>query len=150
MEERGRVIGIEDGHLVVSLVRGEVCGTKADCSGCANTVTCRATNLCGAAIGDYVELESKPWLLSKGVLLIYGMPLAAMIVGFVLGNALAGEIAAFFVGMGFLGASWGFLRYLGKGRKIGNFIPMAVRKFDSLEETGTGYKETDSPELPVS
>jgi len=151
MEERGMVIGIEDGYLVVSFVRGEICGTKDACGGCSDaTMTCRATNLCEAGIGDYVELEAKPWLLSKGVLLLYGMPLAAMILGFVLGNAVAGELAAFFVGMGFLGASWGFLRYLGKRRKVGSFIPMAVRKLDSLESAGTGFLGSNSSELPVS
>jgi len=134
MGEIGRVVGIENGELIVSHKRSKAC---AKCSVCVqgtgeNEMIMRAVNECGANAGDFVEVELKDGTLIKAVGIVYGIPFAAMLAGFTLGYFfLNGEIAAFAAGIMLMVISYGIVRLFERNAKIEkSYQPVAVRKLE--------------------
>ncbi|MCL2397902.1 MAG: SoxR reducing system RseC family protein [Defluviitaleaceae bacterium] len=133
MGEVGKVIKLEGNTAVVVHQRSAACAT---CKMCArgesdNEMIMRAENLCGADVGDFVEIELKEGALMKAVGIAYGIPLVAMIAGFAMGYAIAGETAAFVAGIILMGLTYLVIRMMEKNRKAtGGYTPVAVRKVD--------------------
>ena len=105
---------ITNGLAEVTVRRVSAC--SHDCSKCGGgcspladiqkTITVTAKNLVGACVGDSVLIESKTAAVLSLAALVYLLPLALLILGFILGSALklseafsvAISIAAFFIG----------------------------------------------------
>ncbi|MCL2574200.1 MAG: SoxR reducing system RseC family protein [Defluviitaleaceae bacterium] len=136
MGEIGKVIEIVGEEIVVSHRRTGAC---ASCKICArgqddNEMIMRAKNDCDAEIGDYVEVELQEGALLKAVSMAYGIPLVAMMAGFVIGFLIGGEIVAFSVGIVFMGVAYVFIKVLEKsGRLAKKYVPVAVKKVEGSE-----------------
>ena len=87
MGEKGLVINTK-GHLaVIQMTRTEACG---QCRACLagmkkEEMIIEADNECNAKIGDWVIMELRNNSFMKAVLIMYGIPLIALVVGIVLG-----------------------------------------------------------------
>jgi positive regulator of sigma E activity len=136
MEEIGRVVAVEGDSVVVSVKRSPTCGKHERCSHCSSDeITSTALNMCSAAVGDRVELDYRPGALGKTALLLYGIPLAAMVLGFALGSLFFFFFFAFITGIASLCACFAVLRLLEK--RLNNarkFTPVAVRIASHEEE----------------
>lgn len=128
MEQKGKVISTEEGIATVELVRESACSSchhKDSCgagimAGCAKSesVTVKANNLCGAAVGDSVVLSSDSARTLGVAFCVFVLPLiltfAAYLICCTAGasvsvNAIA-SIIVFFVS--FFALFFGFNRYL--------------------------------------
>ena len=134
MTEVGTVVGVDGGDLLVSIRRESGCGkncmARRRCAlGSEEGLVSRASNECGAVLGDRVELGHRPGAVGKAVLVAYGTPFASMILGFALGHALFGaerEVPAFALGIGFLAAGFAVLKLLDRRRSVRGLMPVAV------------------------
>ncbi|MCR4398716.1 MAG: SoxR reducing system RseC family protein [Firmicutes bacterium] len=93
MREKGRVLRVEDGYAVVRMVRSKACSACGVCSNLSpgsDEMEIRALNVAGARPGEVAEVEVR----TRGVLLaafmLYGLPIAAGVLGYV-GGSLAGR-----------------------------------------------------------
>ncbi|HET6497699.1 MAG TPA: SoxR reducing system RseC family protein [Coriobacteriia bacterium] len=91
MIERGAVVAVRAGLADVSITPTAECGP---CGGCADgargaRVLEDVSNVIGARVGDFVEVETAPSARRRAQLLLYGVPVAA---------ALAGYLAGFLLG----------------------------------------------------
>ena len=125
----GKIIEIEGDFALVSHIRTSACGKCRSCfrGSSDEEVISRAKNICKAAIGDTVELELSHGASAQAAITAYGIPLAAMLLGFVSGNFLGGELLAFGIGMAFLGLALSFIFWREKRRKNHKFTPKVVR-----------------------
>jgi len=132
MAELGKVIAIEGNEVTVSIKAHAAC---AGCKVCVRnkdgTMQSKALNLCNADLGDYVEVELKDGTLTHVVGIAYGIPFGAMLIGFVVGYQLLGEVFAFILGISFVTISFLGLRAWDKKRKTNNFLPVAINKVDA-------------------
>ena len=139
MGEIGKVTEVIGEDIMVSHKRTGAC---ASCKICArgrddNEMVMRARNACQAAVGDFVEVELQEGALLKAVGMAYGIPLAAMIVGFGLGHLFGGEIAAFAVGIVLMGMAYVVIRIMEKNGKLAKkYVPVAIRKVDDHDDKG--------------
>ena len=137
MGEIGKVTEIIGEDILVSHKRTGAC---ASCKICArgrddNEMIMRARNACNAIVGDFVEVELQEGALIKAVAIAYGIPLAAMLVGFGAGHLLGGEIAAFSTGIVLMCAAYVAIRILEKsGRLAKKYVPVAIRKVEDFSE----------------
>ena len=128
MGEMGKVIGVKDDLVVVSIKAHKACeGCKVCKKGEDGDMQATVKNVCGAAIGDFVEVSLKDGALSRAVFLAYGMPLVFMLLGFFVGYMLLGELFAFALGIVAIGISYGIIKLL-DNKKRRDFMPTAVRK----------------------
>lgn len=93
MEQTVRVSCVlEDGTAEVIRVRESACsGDCHKCSGCGSsqqTMVIRAENTIGARVGDWVVIEAKSSAVLKAAAMLYLLPLALFIAGFLLGEHL--------------------------------------------------------------
>ena len=137
MGEIGKVIEIIGEDIMISHKRTGACES---CKICArgrdnNEMIMRARNACEATTGDFVEVELQEGALLKAVAMAYGIPFAAMIVGFALGHLLGGEIAAFAAGIVLMGAAYVVIHVLDKSGKLAKkYVPVAIQKVDDPSE----------------
>ena len=137
MGEIGKVIEIIGEDIVVSHQRTGAC---ASCKICArgqddNEMIMRAHNACDANLGDFVEVELQEGALLKAVSMAYGIPFAAMVVGFAIGYLIGGEIVAFATGIALMGAAYVAIRVLeGSGRLAKKYVPVAIRKVMDFDD----------------
>lgn len=86
MEEEGRIIKIEGNLARIEIERKSACRTCGLCSlRGKNTMLAEAENSIGAKAGERVRIEIPSSIILKGALLFYILPLAALILGMVLG-----------------------------------------------------------------
>jgi len=133
MGEIGKVTEIVGEDIMISHKRTGACASCKICArGCDdNEMVMRARNACEAVIGDFVEVELQEGALLAAVAIAYGIPLAAMFVGFALGHLVGGEIVAFIVGVVLMGAAYVVIRILDKsGRLAKKYVPVAIRKVE--------------------
>lgn len=88
MDQVGRVISTNDGMAKLEVKRVGGCGTN--CAACsasceANPEYIEIINTLGAKPGEFVEIVSDSGRVLKFMLMLYGIPLVFMIVGFLIG-----------------------------------------------------------------
>lgn len=116
MGERGLVINTKDHLAVIQMTRTEACG---QCRACLagmkeEEMIIEADNECNAKVGDWVIMELRNNSFMKAVLIMYGIPMIALVIGIVLGYyvlypyiAIDREVLSF--GMGLLFTALAFL-----------------------------------------
>ncbi len=87
MGEKGLVINIKDHLAVIQMTRTEACG---QCRACLagmkkEKMIIEADNECNAKVGDWVIMELRNNSFIKAVMIMYGIPMIALMVGIVLG-----------------------------------------------------------------
>ncbi len=87
MEEVGIVRSVSGVMAIVAVERKSACEQcKAGCKITDSGAELEALNQAGAAVGQRVRIELKPYSYLKGSVIAYGLPAAALIVGAVLGK----------------------------------------------------------------
>jgi sigma-E factor negative regulatory protein RseC len=83
MKQTGLVVGLEGDKAKVKMQRHTACGDCGACQVSKNqlTLVLDAENHVGAKTGDFVELDMETVDFLSAVVLIYGIPLVALIVG---------------------------------------------------------------------
>lgn len=135
MAEIGEVIELENKKVVVKLERKEACAKCRACSaGMQSTeMLIRAENVCGAKLGDKVEISLEESDFIKAVLIMYGFPFLMFIVG-VFGGYYASlyfgingaEYIGFVLGLILVALSYAIVHSQEKRWRSGNFIPKAI------------------------
>ncbi|MCI8342764.1 MAG: SoxR reducing system RseC family protein [Firmicutes bacterium] len=138
MAEKGYVTELKGEIAVIKMKRTEAC---AKCRACIagmseKEMIMEAQNKCGAAVGDWVELE----LTEKGfyfaVSIMYGIPLAAFLAGtflgyfwlvpkFLSGNSI--ELGSFATGLIFTAAAYLWIRSQESRWEAKKIQPVAAR-----------------------
>lgn len=108
MAEKGVVIELKENLAVVRLMRTEAC---AKCRACIagmskQEMRIEAENECDAKVNDWVELELRENGFGKAVLIMYGIPFVALMIGigsgyFMLAPALHMETQRDIISFGF-------------------------------------------------
>lgn len=109
MGEKGLVINTKDHLAVIQMTRTEACG---QCRACLagmkkEEMIIEADNECNAKVGDWVIMELRNNSFMKAVLILYGIPMVALVAGIVLGyyvlyqyiSSVNREVLSFFVGI---------------------------------------------------
>ncbi|MDR1913167.1 MAG: SoxR reducing system RseC family protein [Clostridiales bacterium] len=93
MYEKGLVIDtLPDGSINVRIQRGKACAKCGACMSAGDHMIIKATNPDGAKAGDWVFLSIQTQGFFNAVLILYGLPLMALIVGSVAGYYLASRM----------------------------------------------------------
>lgn len=138
MKEIGKVIGVEDDLATVRIVRSTACGECGVCQVGRDKLEMIMTvdNNAGAKIGDEVEVDMENVNFLTVMLIAYGFPLLALIVGIFggyygimalgLGEKTA-QIFSAFLGLAALATSYGVIKYKEESiKKIKKFKPIIV------------------------
>lgn len=139
IEEEGIVAEVEDGIAKVMILK------KSACESCAAAGVCHpgsgdrsymeATNPLGAKKGQKVKVVLAPQIYLKASIILYGVPMAALIAGAIIGKNLGlsygseenSDLWAFFAGMGLMLFSFVFIRqYNKKVEKTQQYKPVIV------------------------
>ncbi len=101
--EKGRVTQVSGEKVTVVFKRGAACGSCKACSESSNEneMEISAYNDCDAKIGDTVAVKMEAEFMLKATLIMYGIPLVTMMLGFVIGNFVS-QLVAFATGIVFL------------------------------------------------
>lgn len=113
MAEVGQVIENKGSLVVVRLERQDACSKCGACSAGMDSKEMRleATNACGAKIGDLVNITLEQSNFLKAVVIMYTIPLIALLVGLGTGYLLLKtEVAALVVGFIFLAIAFLLIR----------------------------------------
>lgn len=93
MEETGQVIKINGNFAQVEMQRHPACANCGLCTmGVGDKMLITAANTARAKVADRVKVTISGTVVLKSAFLVYIVPLIALLVGFVIGNYLAGEI----------------------------------------------------------
>ncbi len=107
LRESGRVVAVEDKAVWVETIRSSLCGSCAARAGCGNGVLARASRGKGliraheshaiaaldCSVNDVVDIELPESAVLRGSLWVYGMPLAAAIIGALVGDRYSESMA---------------------------------------------------------
>lgn len=135
MAEIGKVIDIEKNKVVVSLERKEACAKCRACSAGmkAEEMLIRAENICGAKVGDKVEIALEETDFIKAVLIMYGFPFVMFLIGLFGGyygclsaNIPNPELIGFVAGLILVAIGYGLIKSQEKRWRSGNYIPKAI------------------------
>ncbi len=85
-EERATVLAVEGGKATLELERSERCGTCGLCSGAAGTLRLTVDAVPGLKPGQKVVIAIDRSVSLRSVLLLFGLPLAGLVVGAVVGH----------------------------------------------------------------
>ncbi len=90
MEEIGIVKSIDGVTAKVAVERQSACDTceQSSCHIMDNETEVEALNIAKAVPGQKVKISMKPYTYLKGTILIYGVPVIALIIGAILGKEL--------------------------------------------------------------
>ncbi len=101
--EKGRVTKVTGEKVTVVFKRGAACGSCKACSEGQNEneMEISAYNDCDAQIGDTVAVKMEAEFMLKATLIMYGLPLVTMMLGFAIGNFIS-AIVAFGTGILFM------------------------------------------------
>ena len=132
MADMGRVVEIQKEYAIVLIKAHSACSACKACSRGENgEMRSKALNLCEAAVGDFVEISLEGGVLTKAVLIAYGLPLLAMVFGFVVGYLLAGELFGFALGLACIFLAYFLIKMLDKSNKTKKLMPLAIRKISA-------------------
>ncbi len=128
--EKGIVVNrLDDGYVRVKIKRSQAC---AHCKMCtpaggnsAEDMLVDAINAQDASEGDEVNVSLRPQNLLKAIFIMYMIPCALMVAGFVLGNALAGELLGFVAGVFLSGLVYLCIRRVEKRGGFLDYVPTA-------------------------
>lgn len=83
MDQFGKVIGGRNGLATIQVARPSECsGDCGKCGGCPTAeIIVEAKNPIGAAVGEYVQIDSDVSQFRKAVLWVYVIPLIALLLG---------------------------------------------------------------------
>jgi sigma-E factor negative regulatory protein RseC len=94
VEEQAVVVGLEDGMAMLEVVRRKPCGLCGQTRGCGVSLWGRlfrhrphvfkAQNRINADVGDFVVVGVEEQALMRSALLVYGIPLLALLAGAVI------------------------------------------------------------------
>ena len=135
MAEIGKVIEIEKNKVVVLLERKEACAKCRACSAGlkAEEMLIRAENICGAKVGDKVEIALEETDFIKAVLIMYGFPFVMFLIGLFGGyygclsaNIPNPELIGFIVGLILVAIGYGLIKSQEKRWRSGNYVPKAI------------------------
>jgi sigma-E factor negative regulatory protein RseC len=146
LRETGRVIEVSGTMVKVVVTRHSSCESCGACGiGAKPEIDFLLKNDIGAQVGDRVVIEIRSNALFKAAFLVYTIPLAALIIGFLLGQrigALQGmalsQAELIGIGSGFLFLVLAFicLRQLDRSRFFGSDLqPQLVAVVDSDESS---------------
>ena len=136
MEETGQVIAQEGDMVKVSIKRQKACDKCRACTPSENGTHMQvlAANLCGAVVGDWVQIELESSSFLRAVLIMCGLPLVALIAGFGLGLWLAQvfslpapEPISFFVGIILATLTYTAISHFSRKIKHTKYTPTATR-----------------------
>ncbi|MFI3173913.1 MAG: SoxR reducing system RseC family protein [Bacillota bacterium] len=141
---KGKVIDLQQNNLLkVEIIRSEACGK---CKGCLagmskKEMELEAKNLCEAEIGDWVELELQDNVFFKAVIISYGIPFIAFILGVVLGEfvfapllpTITEGLVAFITGFVGVFLAYGWIKSQNKRWESGTYTPLATRLADEFD-----------------
>lgn len=139
MAEVGTVIDKDGDLLIVRLERQEAC---AKCRACTaglkkEDMIMRAKNLCGAAVGDNVEITLESVDFFKAMVIMYGIPfvmfLAGVFAGY-FGSIRLGmgnnELIGFVLGFALVLLTYALIKTQEKRWQGDNYVPKAIRVAD--------------------
>ncbi len=140
IEEKGTVVAVSDDKIWVQTIRQSTCGSCSARKGCGQGVLARMSdgranqvrvhNTCGATVGDPVVLGIGESQLLRASLLVYALPLGALLTGSLTGAGLwPGQDLAAIIGGG-LGLAAGFLALkllTGKAEEAARLQPALLR-----------------------
>ncbi|MEW5766257.1 MAG: SoxR reducing system RseC family protein [bacterium] len=108
MQEKGRIIKIEGNLAEVALEPKEACHSCKLCQvGRKGEMIIRVENSVDARPGDQVKLEIEAEMVLKSALLLYGVPLLGLLIGFLGGEIMIGSEGGIIAsGLMALGLSW--------------------------------------------
>ncbi len=136
MAEKGVVINIKKNLAVVKMTRQEAC---AKCKACIagmeeKDMFIEAENACGAQVNDWVEVEIAPDGFINAVLIMYGIPFVAFMIGVGLGYLIGGmqsavnkELVSFFGGIFCTFIAFLWIKSQEKRWESKKYRPVAVR-----------------------
>jgi len=134
MGETGQVVDVMGDSIKVQMARTEAC---AKCGACTaglsrEEMLITARNLCGAKLGDRVIIELDGGSFLSAVAIMYGIPLLALIFGFLAGQLLARhagfgeyELAGFGTGLLLMVISYALIARGEKRRPKHRYEPVA-------------------------
>ncbi len=139
MEQVGRVISVKDGMASLEVRKVSSCGTNcASCSAGCNQepMKIEVINSLGVQPGEYVEIKADSGRVLKYMLLLYGLPLLFMILGFGFSHSYFQsmqmenyEIMSLLVGIVFLAVGAFIVRMIDKKSNVKSYnINQMVRK----------------------
>ena len=140
IEEEGIVVEVEGTVARVEILK------KSACENCSASGTCHpgdqefmeADNPLGAVKGQKVKVVVAPQVYLKASIILYGIPMAALVTGAILGKNAAlhyagephSDLWAFLAGMACLAVSFLFIRRYNKKVEItGEYKPVIVEIF---------------------
>jgi positive regulator of sigma E, rseC/mucC len=134
MRQTGKVIETKGKKAVVRFVRSDACG---HCNACfrlgSNEADIDIDNVLNAKIGDLVGIEMHGKSVLKASLILYGVPLVALLVGAYIGS-LRGDLYAALGGVMFAAGSFFILRALEpKFSRMTEFKPRMVEIVEQPE-----------------
>ncbi len=128
MEQKGKVISVEDSFATVELVRESACSSchhKDSCgagvmAGCAKSqsVTVKANNLCNAQVGDNVVLNSDSAKTLGMAFCVFILPLILTFAAYLIcdrlgvGTVIVATVSAIVFFVSFFALFFGFNKYL--------------------------------------
>ena len=139
MAETGSVIDVDGNKVLVKLQRTEACAKCRACSVGMETqdMLIKAYNQCDATIGDTVEIALEETNFIAAVMIMYGLPCAALVIGTVVGifgTKLMGlgynELIGFIFGILCVIATYVWIKSKENFWKSKNFVPKAVKKVE--------------------
>ena len=120
----GEIVEIKENRAKVVFKRQKACG---DCRACASfgtdSVITEVENTLGVKVGDRVEIALHAPSVMKAGLIMYGIPLAALIAGVLIGSRI-GDLAAALFGIGGAALAFAAIRvFEPKFKSMGEFDP---------------------------
>ena len=137
MAETGSVVDIDGNKVIVKLQRTEACAKCGACSVGMKTqdMLIKAYNQCNAIIGDEVEITLEESNFIVAVMIMYGLPCVALVLGTVIGiffTKLIGlndnELIGFVFGIFCVIITYVWIKSKENYWKSKNFVPKAIKK----------------------
>lgn len=132
----GTVQKIEGDYAIVTIERQDMCGECHACEVIGEIKKCqiKCINTCQAMIDEEVEVDLSNQSFLKATLLMYGVPLAGLLVGICLGALLPGEEGHFVKefgmiigGLGLMTISFLWIRHRDKQNHYTELLPKIKR-----------------------
>ena len=149
MEEPGKVVTATGDRAEVEVVPGDACahcGASGFCNWSGRTYRLvAARNPVGALVGDRVVVRTPEQGRYRSAVVVFGLPVAMMVVGIVVGSLVWGDVgAAICAGIG-LAVALGVLKVLDRAAaRTGRSLPEVIRIVDRNEPTGGNDEESDA------
>lgn len=144
MTEVGRVVSVNRGAAVVAMKASGACEKCGMCmsSGDGKEVVLLAKNDVGASPGDIVEIEISAGRVLVAAFALYLLPVLMTILGFVVGNAIAGGSEESFLPIG-LAVAFLVVSFVAVW-----LVDLRIRKTERREATVRKVLEEGEPDVP--